>query len=70
MTLVGDETRKTYDMKWDGATLVVDMPGYIPVLVSVALAGLLWTPGRFSLRTLLIATTLIALTLGVVVVAT
>jgi hypothetical protein len=44
------------------------MPFWIPVLLMVTLAEIPWiTVRRFSLRTLLIATTLIAVVLGVIV---
>jgi hypothetical protein len=45
------------------------MPFWIPVLLVVTLAGISWLPwsNRFSLRTLLIATTLIAGVLGLAV---
>jgi hypothetical protein len=48
----------------------VSMPYWFPVLFSVTLATLLWLPvKRFSLRTLLIATTLVAVGLGIIVVS-
>ena len=44
---------------------------YVPywpvVLVCSALAGVPWLPARFSLRTLLVATTLVAVVLGMIV---
>jgi hypothetical protein len=68
MTFVGDETRPRFRVKVDGPSLVVDMPGYLPVLLSAALSAAPWIPRRFSLRTLLIAMTLIAAGLGLIVV--
>jgi hypothetical protein len=50
----------------------VFVPHWFPVLISAALAAISWLPWwsrRFSLRTLLIATTLVAVGLGVVVYA-
>jgi hypothetical protein len=43
------------------------VPYWLPVLVTVAIAAGLWLPSRFSLRTLLIATTLVAVALGLIV---
>jgi hypothetical protein len=43
------------------------IPHSFPVLLLCGLAVVPWMPGRFSLRTLLIATTLVALGLGVIV---
>jgi hypothetical protein len=47
----------------------VMMPYWCGVLLSAALAAVPWMPWRFSLRTLLIATTLVALVLGAIVYA-
>lgn len=66
MTLMGDETRENFRVKWDGWTLVVDMPGYLPLLLSIGFAALPWIPYRFSLLTLLAATMLVAAGLAVV----
>jgi hypothetical protein len=47
------------------------MPHWFLVLVVGSVAAILWTPWsrRFSLRTLLIATTLVAIVLGLMIVA-
>ena len=42
---------------------------WIPALIAATLAVVPWLPRRFSLRTLLIATTLIAVVLGLIVAA-
>jgi hypothetical protein len=46
----------------------VSVPHWFPVVVAAALAALPWLPGCFSLRTLLIATTLVAVGLGLIAV--
>jgi hypothetical protein len=53
-----------------GNGFLVGIPYWFPVLLSAALAAAPWLPWwskRFSLRTLLIATTLIAVVLGLIV---
>jgi hypothetical protein len=45
----------------------VAIPYWFPVIIFATLAALPWLPWRFSLRTLLIATTLVAIVLGLVV---
>ncbi len=42
-------------------------PFWLPILVSITISGLSWLPFRFSLRTLLIATTFAAVGLGLIV---
>ena len=42
-------------------------PQWCPVLASMILAVIPWLRWRFSLRTLLIATTLVAVVLGIIV---
>jgi hypothetical protein len=42
------------------------LPHWFPVFIFATLAAAPWLPGRFSLRTLLIATTLVAIALGVI----
>jgi hypothetical protein len=54
---------------WSRNTWFVQTPNWFPVLVSVALGGVPWLRWRFSLRTLLIAMTLVAVVLGVIVYA-
>ncbi len=51
---------------WDAST-TISFPYWFPVLISTAFAALPWLPWRFSLRTLLIATTLVAVVLGAIV---
>jgi hypothetical protein len=54
-----------------GSTTVVFAPHWFPVLLSGTLAVIPWFPWsrRFSLRTLLIVTTLVAVALGIVAVS-
>jgi hypothetical protein len=68
--LVGDEPRPTFGIKRDGLTLVADMPSYAPIAAALTLAVLPWLPWRFSLRTLLISFTLLALSLGLIIWST
>jgi hypothetical protein len=48
----------------------VAMPHWFPVLIASVLAAAPWARTRFSLRTLLIATTLIAVVLGLIMYVT
>jgi hypothetical protein len=48
----------------------IRVPYWSAILVAAVFTGLTWVPWRFSLRTLLIATTLVAVVLGLVVWAT
>jgi hypothetical protein len=50
-----------------GATKIVFAPHWFIAVVTAACAGTPWISRRFSLRTLLIATTLVALGLGMIV---
>jgi hypothetical protein len=58
-----------------GPLLTIEVPGWFPVSISMLLAALPWMrltwlrqlSFRFSLRTLLIATTLVAVVLGLIV---
>ena len=50
-----------------GDVLPARLPFVIPVVVAAGLTSLPWFPFRFSLRTLLIATTLVAVVLGLIV---
>lgn len=52
-----------------GAIAAFVIPCWFPTLVSVALATAPWLRWRFSLRTLLIATTLLAVVLGLAIYA-
>jgi hypothetical protein len=58
-----------FDYYEDGSLTAVIAPHWLPALLSTAIAVIPWISRswRFSLRTLLIATTLVALGLGVVV---
>jgi hypothetical protein len=48
---------------------IVFLPYWFPTIISALLAAIPWISWRFSLRTLLIATTLVALVLGLIVYA-
>jgi hypothetical protein len=50
-----------------GRSLTIGLPHLVVALVPASLVVAPWLPGRFSLRTLLIATTLVAVVLGLVV---
>ena len=52
------------------ATSNISLPHWFVILIATALAASPWIKWRFSLRTLLIATTLVALALGALVLAT
>jgi hypothetical protein len=64
------------DIPWSAAPKfrIIDggimLPYWFGVLLSATFATLPWIPTRFSLRTLLIATTLVAVVLGLIVFAT
>jgi hypothetical protein len=45
---------------------VIRSPTLVPILVIGLLGGIPWIPSRFTLRTLLIATTLVAVVLGLI----
>jgi hypothetical protein len=66
-------TSEGTDNPWSGATMFsisaggVTMPYWFGVLLSVAIGTAPWFAWRFSLRTLLIATTLVAAALGLIV---
>jgi hypothetical protein len=61
-----DEKRWVYLTNSPGI-FYVGIPHWFLVMPGVALAGVPWFLGRFSLRTLLIATTLVAVVLGLIV---
>jgi hypothetical protein len=50
--------------RWGLSERLIRAPHWFFVLLSVALAAAPWLPWRFNLRTLLIATTLVAVVLG------
>ena len=69
-----DDTWVEKNLRWFGAQRVKTptgtwpaIPFWLPTLFVGVLAGVPWLRYRFSLRTLLIATTLIAMVLGVIV---
>jgi hypothetical protein len=68
---VGSQARSRLGFRWESSseTFNLIVPYWFPVFALVALAAMSWLPGRFSLRTLLIATTLVAAVLGLVVYA-
>jgi hypothetical protein len=51
----------------DAKLLIVPVPYWCPVLLAAAFATAPWLRWRFSLRTLIIATTLVAVVLGLIV---
>jgi hypothetical protein len=57
----------SYDSYWDNLYLVLVIPHWLLALASAALGAVPWIRWHFSLRTLLIATTLVAVVLGLVV---
>jgi hypothetical protein len=65
---------KIYSLPFD-AMLVTTRPGgadiaiWVPALLVTVIAAVPWIPKRFSLRTLLLATTLLAVVLGLIVYA-
>jgi hypothetical protein len=71
---IQDDFGRVLDTRWfhvlggKGDTLVI-VPNWFLMLISIAFAAVPWIRWRFSLRTLLIATTLIAVVLGLVVFA-
>jgi hypothetical protein len=54
--------------RWDKHVRVL-LPYWFPVVLLAICAGLPWLPSRFSLRTVLIATTLVAVVMGLVAYA-
>ena len=48
----------------------IRIPLWLPVMILLLLATASWLPSKFSLRTLLLATTLVAVMLGLIVFAT
>jgi hypothetical protein len=45
----------------------IQLPFVLPLIIAAALGAVAWTVIRFSLRTLLIATTLVAVALGLII---
>jgi hypothetical protein len=52
--------------RWGLSVRTIRTPHWFPVLLSAALCAVPWMRWRFRLRTLLIATTLVAVTLGLI----
>ena len=68
-----DRTYRGFMWKSSGTYTRVGIPTWFLLILSVTLAAIPWLPwwsNRFSLRTLLIATTLVAVVLGLIVYAT
>ena len=63
----GNKWSSYWGWKADAFSRVAYIPHHTSVVFFATLASLPWLPRRFSLRTLLIATTLIAVLLGLVV---
>jgi hypothetical protein len=63
------QARKFLGFKWESSadTFDIIVPYWFPVLALVAIASAPWLPRRFTTRTLLIATSLVAVLLGIVV---
>jgi hypothetical protein len=59
----------SFDWKASSRQVRIEFPIWSLALFAASLAAVPWLPWRFSLRTLLIATTLIAVVLGIVVAA-
>ena len=60
----------TFELVSTGQRTDISFPHWFPIFLLALLAGIPWLPwwsNRFSLRTLLIATTLVALMLGLIV---
>jgi hypothetical protein len=59
-----------FDMQlWSRWCWIIQAPNWFPIVVAATLATAPWLRWRFTLRTLLIATTLVAILLGLIVYA-
>jgi hypothetical protein len=58
-----------FKLDWLAGKIVIGVPYWLLFIGSGIFAALPWLPGRFSLRTLLIATTLVAVVLGIIIYA-
>jgi hypothetical protein len=56
-----------FDWTANGREIRIEFPTWVPAILAVSLAAAPWIRWRFSLRTLLIATTLIAVVMGMVI---
>jgi hypothetical protein len=57
----------TWAFNWNATDTIVSLPAWFAAALSLVLAASPWLRPRFSMRSLLIATTLIAVVLGLVV---
>jgi hypothetical protein len=69
---IQDKFGKVLDIRWfhvlsRTGSILVCIPDWLLIFISIAFAAAPWIRWRFSLRTLLIATTLVAVVLGLVV---
>jgi hypothetical protein len=62
-----EDALSMFSRRWDQFNYGVRFPHLLPVLVSATLAVAPWVRWRFTVRTLLIATTIFAVVLGLVV---
>ena len=67
MRLINGKTHWWFELKPVGTSRYVRIPDWFLVLIFCGLGATPWLPWRFSLRTLLIATTAAAIGLGLVV---
>ena len=65
----GSLARRWLGFRWESSLDAFDIivPYWFPVSALAAVAAVPWLPWRFSVRTLLIATTLVAVVLGLIV---
>jgi hypothetical protein len=61
-----DPSERGFLFMRDSSEFAVGMPHWFPIILSAAIAAIPWAKRRFSLRTLLIATTLVAVVLGLI----
>jgi hypothetical protein len=59
--------QSSFKLDRSGGKLAIQVPHWLLVVTSGLMAAMPWLPWRFSLRTLLIATTLVAVVLGLIV---
>jgi hypothetical protein len=65
-----DPSERGFLFMRDSSEFAVGMPHWFPIILSAAIAAIPWAKRHFSLRTLLIATTLKAVVLGLIVCQT
>jgi hypothetical protein len=61
-----DPSERGFLFMRDSSEFAVGMPHWFPIILSAVIAAVPWAKQRFSLRTLLIATTLVAVVLGLI----